>query len=57
MVMSWPNVPTRARSSGRQPREELLRRRAQQRQVAFHAAGHVEHDDQADRLRRVVEDA
>ena len=28
---------------------------AQQRQIALHAAGHVEHHDQLDRLRSIVE--
>jgi hypothetical protein len=40
---------------GAQSREQLVGRLAQQLQVAFHAARDVEHDDQADRLRRVVE--
>ena len=38
-----------------EPREELLRGGAQQRQVALHAARDVQHDDEADGLRGVVE--
>ena len=41
--------------AGPQAREQLRRGAAQQRQVARHAAGHVEHHDQPDRLRAVVE--
>ena len=37
------------------PREELFRTRPKQRQVACHAARHVEHDHDSDRLGCVVE--
>ena len=37
------------------PREELRARGAQQRQVALHAAGDIQHDDEPDRPGRVVE--
>ena len=36
-------------------REELRRGRAQQGQIALHAAGDVEHHDEANRLRLVLE--
>ena len=55
ITISLPNVPTRARSPG-SSREELLAPRPEQRQVALHAAADVEHDDDPDGLRRVVED-
>ena len=38
-----------------EPREELLRGGAQQRQVALHAARDVQHDDEPDGLGGVVE--
>src|SRR6185295_8457735 len=38
------------------PPEEFIGGLTQQRQVALHAAGDVEHRDQSNRLRRVVED-
>ena len=38
-----------------QPLEELDGGAAQQRQIALHAPGDVEHDDEPDRLRAVVE--
>ena len=41
---------------GAEPHEELLRRGAQQLQIALHAARDVEHHDQLNRLRAVVED-
>ena len=53
--MSSPNVPTRARSSGRKRANSSVGCLAQQRQVALHAARHVEHHDEPDGLRRVVE--
>ena len=56
MVTSWPKVPTRASRPGAAARRAASARRAQQRQVAFHAARDVEHDDEPDRLRRVVEE-
>ena len=40
---------------GTQPREELRAGAAQQRQVALHAAGHIQHHNEADGLRTVVE--
>ena len=55
MVTSCPNAPTRATSSGRSRAKSCAAGGAQQRQVALHAAGDVEHDDQPDRLGRVVE--
>ena len=56
MTTSRPNVPMRARILAAEPREELLGGPAQQRQVALHAARHVEHHDEPNRLRGVVED-
>src|SRR3954464_5738424 len=41
---------------GPEPGDQRVGGAAQQRQVAFHAPGHVEQDDQPDRLRAVVED-
>ena len=55
MVISCPNVPTRATSSGRSRAKSCFARRAQQRQVALHAARDVQHDDEPDGLGRVVE--
>ena len=40
---------------GPQPREELQRGGAQERQVAHHAARDVQHHDEANGLRGVVE--
>src|SRR4030095_15597019 len=40
---------------GAEPREELFGGSTQQRQVTLHAARHIQHDDEPDRLRCVVE--
>ena len=56
IVTSRPKLPTRAKSSGRSWANSVAGRLAQDRQVALHAAGDVEHHDEPDRLRRVVED-
>ena len=51
IVTSCPNVPRRMASSGRSRLNSSLGTVAQQWQIAFHAARHVEHDDEADGLR------
>ncbi len=54
ILTSFPNTPTRARSSGSSRENSCAARVTQQRQIALHAAGDVQHHDQADGLRAAV---
>ena len=53
---SRPNVPIRATSSARIRLNSCSVGPTQQRQIALHAARDVQHDDQANRSRRIVEE-